>query len=351
MLPDTKLTDEHHDLVREDFDALTMGPNRKRTTSLNEVGKAIGNSGSVVSQWYTGNYAGDMDAITRKINNWIETTRQRQRLGTGDYVETWVAEQMKAVVRMAHNKRKMACIVSPSGSGKDMVIEAMSQEFGGPVVYCEATFTPKQLLQRIAASCKLPIGGSASDITARIVAQLKGRNTILFINEAQVLKASCGGVIRSIYDQTGVTVALFGAQQIFSLIDDRANGGGQFWSRCQKVSMLEQLRYAPNPGGAGCRPLFTIEEIKALAKSKSIRLADSAVVKMLAKIACLPDFGTLRLVAGLLDDIAYFYEEDRTATVSRITQLLILGNDIEAKDICAQAGYDLPEPGQEIAAA
>ncbi|MEM9414971.1 MAG: AAA family ATPase [Planctomycetota bacterium] len=348
MLPDGKLTDEHHQLVREDLDTLTLRSDGKRIVSLTKIAKAIGKSPPVLSQWVSGTYAGDNDSVTRLVNNWIETTRQRERLGGADYVPTWVAEQMILRVRMAHNKRNMACVVSPSGSGKDMVVQALAEEFDGIVVYCDVTLTPKQLLVRIAKQCRIPCSRSAAEIMAEIVSYLEGRNTILFFNEAQLLKDQCGGVIRAIKDETGVTIALFGSQRIFNLIDDRANGGGQFWSRCHKVNMVEQLRYEPNPEGSGCRPLFTVAEIKAIAKKKNIRLADAAVAKMLAKIACLPTFGTLRLVCSLLDDVAYLYE-DRTATVSNITQILIFGSDIEAEDILRQVGRDLTDYREAVA--
>ncbi len=351
MLPDGTLTDDHHDQVRSDFDTLIRDDAGKRIIPLTRVAKAIGKSAPVLTQWYNGNYSGDNDGITRLVNSWIETTRQRQRLGSSDYVETWAAEQMMQRFRLAHNKNHMAVIVSPSGSGKDMVINALAEEFDGIVVYCDTTLTPKQLLVRIARQARIgKVSGSAAELMERIVERLKGRNTALFINEAQLLRNQCAGVVRAIHDETGITIAMFGSQDIFSLIDDRANGGGQLWRRCHKVNMLEQLRYAPNPSGAGCRPLFTVEEIQAIAKKKRIRLAKDGVAEMLAAIACLPTYGTLGLIDSLLSDIAFLFDEDRTATVSRVTEVLIAGSDIEAEDILLQVGHSLPDHAETAAA-
>ncbi|MEM6258001.1 MAG: AAA family ATPase [Planctomycetota bacterium] len=351
MLPDGTLTDEHHDQVRSDFDVLTKDDAGKRIISFQKVSRAIGRADNTISQWYSGKLPGDVDKVTRAVNSWIETTRQRQRLGSKDYVETWVAEQMMQRFRLAHNKNHMAVIVSPAGSGKDMVIAALADEFDGFVVYCDTTLTPKQLLVRIARQTGVKgTNCPAAELMDRIVHRLAGRNTALFINEAQKLRNQCADVIRAIHDQTGVTIAMFGSQDIFSLIDDRANGGGQFWRRCHKVNMLEQLRYAPNPGGAGCRPLFTVDEIRAIARKKQIRLAKDGVAEMLAAIACLPAFGTLGLIDSLLSDIAFLYDEDRTATVSRVTEVLIFGSDIEAEDILQQVGRDLPDHAEADAA-
>ena len=112
--------------------------------------------------------------------------------------------------------------------------------------------------------------------------------------------------------------------------------------------MLEQLRYEPNPEGSGCRPLFTVEEIKAIAKSKSIRLSSDGVAQMLAGIACLPTFGTLRMVCDLLDDIAYLFD-DRKATISRVTQVLVFGSDIEAEEILNAVGREVADYREAVA--
>lgn len=340
MLPEGKLSDEHHQQVRDLLDELTINTNGRRVISFAEISRAIGRAGNTASQWYNGKLTGDVDRVTRAINQFIDTHITRQKIkGDSDYVPTWVAEQMIVRVRLAHNKRKMLACVSPAGSGKSLVIQALAEEFQGYTVYCDETLSPKMLLLRIARACRCESDkrDTTSDLIAKIIERLVGRNTIVFIDEAQLLSNKCAGVIRSLYDQTGVTFALFGSQNIFHVIDDRDPriGGGQFWSRTHKVDMVRQASIHPDDQGNAGRLLFTVEEVRALAQSKGVRLSRDGVEDMLLQIACLPTFGTLRLVCDLLEDILYLHD-DAVATVSRITEALLIGSDVEAEQILGQ---------------
>lgn len=339
MLPDGKLTEEHHQGVRDLLDDLILDANGKRMVSFVQIGKAIGKTTSVVSQWYGGSYSGNMDGVTRAINRFVETSRKRQQIkGPDNYIPTWMASQMIERVRLAHNKGKMAAIVAPAGSGKSIVIEYLAEEFDGFTVYCDATLTPKQFLARLATSLHIKVSKwtTLAEIMAKVVSRLDGRQTIIFIDEAQLLNRKCGGVIRSLHDQTKVTIAMFGSQQIFGLIDDRdaSIGGGQFWRRCHKVDMIRQAQLLGD-GDGNAHPLFSVEEVRAIAKAKDIRLANDGVAGMLARIACIPGFGTMGLVCDILEDILYLYDGE-PATVRSVTQALLIGSDVEAEEILGQ---------------
>lgn len=352
MLPTGKLKDEHHQQVRDLLDKLTIDQESgDRYITFNEVARSIGKSQSVISQWYSGNYPARMDPITRAVNRFVETTIQRQQtLGEKQFVMTWVAEMMIARVSMAHNAKKMLCMVAPAGSGKTMVIEYLADEYSGFTIYIDGQLRPKAFLQRLARAVRVPESGTANELMERIVARLKGRQTIIFIDEAHLLNHQCAGVIRAIYDQTGVTIAMFGARQMFEMIDDRASGGGQFWRRCHKVNMLKQASLTPNDRGEPGRMLFSAAEIREVVAARGMRLADDDAVQMMTTIANVPDSGALDLVTSLMSNIAYLYGEDQPISVSALVNALMSSDDVNGEHLIGQVNLDQGEQYSEAVA-
>src|SRR5438067_13304176 len=96
-----------------------------------------------------------------------------------------------------------------------------------------------------------------------------------------------------------VPIVIAGTAEILRYVDDRADGRGQFSSRCMCYNIIEALRNVESPdGGKVGRDLFTIEEIQKFFKSKQMRLSTDAMRLMLA-LANLPSHGTLRLIEKL----------------------------------------------------
>ncbi|MEM8781922.1 MAG: AAA family ATPase [Planctomycetota bacterium] len=308
MLPtEGPLTEDQIQDVRDAFDRLSKDASGRRSFTFSDLARAIGRSPSVVSQWYKGSYPSNLDAITRDINNWIERTVQRERsTGNRAYVETWVCETMAAHVRLVDRRRKMGVIVSPSGSGKDMVIDVLGDELNAVSVYCNVTTTPKRLLVALAEQLGIASGNrNAGDLQARIVDAIKDRSTIIFINEAQQLDDRCASVLRAVYDESGVPVVLLGSKQIFEMIRnaDKASGGGQFWRRCLKLEITRRAEQTLDPDTQQVgRRLFSQEEIKKFLAMKKVRLAKAdgpEVFGLLVDIANLDEHGSL----GLLNDV------------------------------------------------
>lgn len=337
MLPTGRpLTEEEVASVREAFLAYTHDAETGKKISQGTVAREIDYSRSVLSNWVKGTYAGDVDKVTHAVNLWLERkARREQATGPSDYVATWVCEEMQAFVRLADRHRKMAAIVAPSGSGKDKVIEVLAEQLNAHVLECNDQMTPRQFLIALADELGLRVLSSPNMTLLReINKRLKDRSCLLFLNEAQQLRRKCASVIRSIYDQTGVPIILFGSEDIFSFIDDRAthsaSGGGQFWSRCIKCN-ISRRRLADgdpdHPDRAG-RPLFTVEEIRKFLAMKRVRLARE-VLTLVWRIAQLEEHGTLRLAMDVVGYAADLWPSE-PLTREMILEALDLAQDTEA---------------------
>lgn len=323
-----------------------------RPVTIGGIGAEVSYSTGVISDFLRNKYAGKNDLVARALNKWIERHLHREvsKL-TQHYVPTWVCEQMIAAIRYAVRNERMAAIVAPSGSGKGMVIRFLTDELNGYVINCDRKMTGTQLLHRIAVACgvtnrRCPAG----ELMRRVVQSLAGRQIVFFLDEAQTLPAETAGIIRSIYDQTGVIFIMLGSYAILDLIDDRKDsGGGQFWRRCTKFNIVNRAARVADPSDPTKmgRPLYTVEEIERFVASRELRLADDDALQMLWRLACLSGRGTLGLVNAILMGIADIYGREVTITVDLIATQLFMEDDGDADDILADADQlDLTVPAK-----
>ena len=300
MLPMSQLTEEDITRVRKDYLAYT-----EQCGIFNSVvAKKIGVSDSVISQFCHAQYAGDNDAVARKLNNWIEQDARKRRTEIKPtFVNTVVAQEMRDIIQFASTECLIASIVAPAGCGKTLLLEYMSKKLNGHYLRCTEDMKPRAFMAAIAKVLKLSTyNGTTAALFTEICARLKGTDQPLFFDEAQDLPEACYSRIRAIYDVAKVPIILAGTDKILVRIDDRANGRGQFASRCIPYVIAEHFDSAENPDGGGTRAgrsLFTIEEVAKFLEQQNVRLSDDAL-QMAWAVACLENRGCLRLVRQIV---------------------------------------------------
>lgn len=229
----------------------------------------------------------------------------------------------------------------PAGAGKTYIFKALTEELRGVYPYCKPA-TAREFLLSLALALGWKKGDHATRATLSrwIVETLSGTRRIIFLDEAHQLGRTVG-VVRSIHDEAGVPIVMAGTADILDQINDRRDGRGQFSSRTMRYNALDLIRNAEDPrgggphsaagGGAGGRDLFSVEEVKAFFDSRKIRLAKDALMLLWA-IACLPNYGCLRLVERTVDMV--FDMDPDSELVKRDDVLLALRTMLGA-----EAGY------------
>jgi DNA transposition AAA+ family ATPase len=327
MLPNEgPLTEEQHAEVRGLYKKWTY----RRSLTDAQAAKQMGYSASVISQWKDGKYKGDNDTVTRVINNWMEQDARAQgaRLDL-EYVSTIVAEDMRALVRIAHARGQMLALVAPSGSGKTRVLEVLVAETRGFYIYCDGDMTPTGFLKSLARAVGVPAEGTKHDIKELIIGKLKGTRRPIFLDEAHLLPPGVFARIRSIHDQTGVPFVMAGTGEILRRIDDQAGGNGQMASRCLRYSAMEQCIDADDPSGTRNRQrhLFSREEIEQFFAQLNVKLTPDAF-EMLWAVACQPGNGCLRTVRNVVELIMSRHAGQRIdAGLVRDVLVLALGHE------------------------
>ena len=342
MLPADKLTEEQHNDVRSLFERAIHDRSGKQVVTYRQVAEEIDRSGSVVSQWYNGTYKGDVDSVTRLINIWIERRAQRRDAqGESGYIKTWVAEEMKAYVKMADHMQKMAVIVSPAGTGKDMVIELLCEELNGYHIVCGKQLTPNQLVTRIGRKLGIKANGTADERMQQVADKLRDKSCVIFLNEAQTLRQECLGAVRWLYDCSGnVPFILIGSQNVLTLADDRENGGGQFWRRCLKLSILQRCANSEDPEKPGQvgRPLYTKDEVRRFLAMKQVRLADDETLALMHEIACVAEHGSLDVLSTIVNGLSYLFPGEVITRALVLSAMAITMDNSEVEAIHGKRG-------------
>jgi DNA transposition AAA+ family ATPase len=276
----------------------------KHQVTTTQVARECGYSFSVVACWHAGSYTGNNDAVTHAINDWMERHARRAAASRpSDMVKTWIAEDMRTVALQADKRCMMAAIIVPAGAGKTRVLKALTEELRGVYVYCDHSLTPLEFLRQLSINLgRRSEQGSKAAVQRWIIGSLAGTRRIVFLDEAHQLGRSIS-CVRSIHDQAQVPIIMAGTAEILGFINDRADGRGQFSSRCLRYNALDHVMNAEDPdGNAAGKDLFTIEEIKAFFDTKKIRL-DREAMKLCWALACLPNYGTLRFVENTVNTV------------------------------------------------
>lgn len=334
MLPMGDIPQEKHQEVRDAYLAFTY----KYDLTDAKVAKTIGIGASTLSQWKNGKYQkGDQDKITRLVNDYMEREGRKFDLRVElPYVPTRVARQMISTARVAYEQQCMAAIVSPAGAGKTMVLKMLAQKMRGFYVECDEDLGPKAFMQAVAKVVGVDVSGTIPMIKDRIIEKIGGSGRPIMLDEMQLIPKAVISRIRKLHDQTECPIIMAGTEEVFSMIDDRpdqagkrANGGGQFYSRCITCDVTKLIYNAEGPDGqpADNPTLFTMDEVAQIFDAMPLRLS-RAGLEMAWGLACLPNYGTLRLVRRTLNLVC---RRKKNGAISRDDIIEILGVFFGAK--------------------
>lgn len=203
------------------------------------VAKEVGISPTAISQWLSGSYAGDNEAIESKVLRWLqqlnhERAAQAAMPAAPEYVETPSGLRILAALRYAQVAGDIAVIYGGAGLSKTSSIQHYRR--AAPNVW-HATMTPASAsvvtaLEEIAEAVGTAgvQGGGAQRLHKAVCRRVADTAGLLVIDEAQHLSTAALDQIRSIHDATGVGAALVGNEQVYA----RMTGGN-------RVAFLDRL--------------------------------------------------------------------------------------------------------------
>ena len=295
---------------------------KKNKLTYREIGRQVGYRDSVICDTLNGKYRGDIDAVVRKLNAWVDDDeRRRQRMQPLGFYETSVFRTIRdaAVIAKSNartvrttatcdDRSRIVVATGPSGCGKSVGARALH------------AFDPNSILIRIRQKAGTDSGVARLIVESAgwrgrppkqgaiefVVEKLHTTGRLLIVDEAHRLSNSGYELIRDLADECGIPILLLGTDRVRQRVESTRMGianmlDDQFSRRVCWVADL--LRGADGRGGKA-RPIYSIAEIVEIFKSDKVRLTDDGA-EFLCAVACTVGIGMLGMAANIYEKAAY----------------------------------------------
>jgi DNA transposition AAA+ family ATPase len=228
------------------FFEVVGSPEEGKRISQSKAAQAIGYSSGVISAYKSRNYNGNIKALEDKVEAWLK--REARRVSRIDVptVETSVIAQMRKAIALAHDEADIAVIVGEAGTGKTTAIHQYEAESHSAfLVEVDPSFTKNVLVAEIARAVGVDEKGSITAIINRIIEALRGRDSVLIIDEADYLSDACLELLRRVINDKAETgVVLVGLPRLEYKLRNLRNDHEQLASRVGVFIKLEKMRKA-----------------------------------------------------------------------------------------------------------
>jgi DNA transposition AAA+ family ATPase len=232
----------NEELYKKLFD-LVGSPDDGKKISQNTAAKAIGYSLAVVSAYKNRAYTGDVKKFEEAAAGWLKRVERRVEKIDVPTVETAAMDSIRKAITMAQDDREIAVIAGDSGTGKTTALRAYAAENHGAIfIEVDSSFTKNVLVTEIAGALGVETKGSVTAVIARVVEALRGRDTVIIIDEADYLSdGSLELVRRVINDKAETGVALCGLPRLKYKLEDLRNDHRQLTGRVGVLLEVKRL--------------------------------------------------------------------------------------------------------------
>ena len=341
------LTDELRNKIR----AAVAAHLKQHQITFREAGLACDYAANTISETVAGNYRGDVDAVLRALNQYMEDDERRRVAARphnfyGNGVFTAIlalAKFAKSNARtgsgraMQQDASRIALGVGPAGIGKSAGALALACDEPSAIYIRveEGGGKSTGLSQLICAELGHRAGRIAFNNLQVIKRHLTGSARLVIIDEAHRLEKSGCELVRDLADVCGVPILLLATDDFSARITRVRTGFGnlKYDQFARRVGMWLDLTRGIDGGGGTKRPIFSIEEIRAIFKDQEVRLSPDGA-EYLQACACVPSG------MGMLGFAANAFNKARRKARRR-------GSAITADDLRDAAGSNLTAAGLE----
>jgi DNA transposition AAA+ family ATPase len=234
---------EYNEELYKKFFDLVGSPDEGRKISQSAAAKALGYSSAVVSAYKNRAYTGDVKRFEKEADGWLK--REARRVAKVDVPTAGTAalDSILKAVTMAQDDRDIAVIVGDSGAGKTTALRAYAAENHGAIlIEVDSSFTKNVLVTEIAGALGVETKGSVTAVIARVVEALRGRDTVVIIDEADYLSdASLELVRRVINDKAETGAVLCGLPRLKYKLENLRNDHQQLTGRVGVLLEVKRL--------------------------------------------------------------------------------------------------------------
>jgi DNA transposition AAA+ family ATPase len=239
---EVKTIEVNEELYRRFFEIVGEGKLLSQARAARELCVSAG----LISAYKSRSYNGNVEVFENKIRTFIEREAQRRAEVSIPIVETITTENISRAIEMAHICKDIAVITGEAGTGKTTAIKRYEAESRAAfAVYVCRDLTQYQLVIEIARAVGVSPKGSKFAIIDRIVGELKGRDTVLIIDQANYLTDASLELLRCIIvDMAEVGLVLVGLPSLKMQLANLRNDHEQLLSRVGTFLKVERMKGA-----------------------------------------------------------------------------------------------------------
>ncbi|EHJ3657087.1 AAA family ATPase [Salmonella enterica] len=204
--------------------------------SQTDLALKIGRSPAVINQFLQGKYKGDLDDVTARIGDFIETEEARfdAKFKAPSFIETASTIRAKELINFARQYRTICVLTATSGLGKSTILKECKTKYKHTILI-EVTpgFTPRALMRALLTVLKPDYSRSLStaDLMKECIACLQKTEYLILVDEAELLPYQTLEALRRLYDMTEVGLVLAGLPRLSSNLLGEDGEHVQMYSR------------------------------------------------------------------------------------------------------------------------
>lgn len=199
----------------------------EKGSSQTAIGRACNLSGAVISQFLRGEYKGDVEAVCKKIQDFLTLEEEREKAFTSPFfVRTRQAEDVLTVCAMSHKYKFLGLVQARAGLGKTTALREYVSNNSGAAMITASPFncTRGALVSLIVRAIRISSTYSTLGDAAELIIHKLGAGALLIVDETQHLPRETLDGLRYIHDLSGVGMVLSGTIQVSSRLADKRIG-------------------------------------------------------------------------------------------------------------------------------
>ncbi len=231
--------------------------------SQNKAAAAIGVSATMLSQYRSGKYNGDINVLEAKLKEFFDNNEAAKSVYRAvTYAETTVSKGVYQTIRICHLKGGLAVEAGDAGIGKTMAARKYVEDYPNSAYYiavnpCTSSITA--FLKTFAKALHIDVSGRKDDMWERINNTLLGSKKVLIIDESQHLSIKTIETIRSFSDCNKD----FGIVMIGNL-NSLCNNGKPGYAQIRNRTKLMSTRHTSHITKTDVRLLFPNADDRAV---------------------------------------------------------------------------------------
>lgn len=199
------------------------------------LGRALGISGASISTFRKGEYKGNNEELARKIKLYLDDYTSKDKGADTQSVEVYESHDKQMadfVINEAVRDKEIAIIVGCAGSGKSTIAKDYARIHPN-VILIEATLhsTARVILDELCERLHISGGRNLHEKVILIAKELKRRDVVILIDEAEHLSVRALEDLRRIWDFSSCPLILFGTEILLKNLIGKNGELRQLYSR------------------------------------------------------------------------------------------------------------------------